>query len=126
MPPRSRHPFKQQPRDTSAHRLLEYVLNRGYLDCGEDYVLPGALTHENANGARLSVRRGARHFGISCAARVIGPDGEQCTYDCPDPSAAHTIAFQLYSKNAARRYVTQQAGGDHTKLKYNPYGRRTS
>ena len=126
MPPRSRHPFKQQPRDTSAHRLLEYVLNQGYLDSGEDFVLGGTLTHESANEARLSVRRGARHFGLSCAARVIGPDGEQCTYDCPDPSAAHTIAFQLYSKNTARRYVTQQAGGDHTKLKYNPYGRRTS
>jgi hypothetical protein len=124
MPPRNRHPFKQQPRDTRAHQLLEYVLDHGYLDSGADYVLPGTLTHESANEARLSVRRGARHFGVSCAARVIGPDGEQCTYDCPDPSAAHTSAFALYSKEAGRRHVVRQYGGNPAAMKYNPYRRR--
>lgn len=124
MPPRRRHPFKQQPRDTRAHGLLESVLDQGYLDSGRDYVLEGTLTHEGANEARLSVRRGARHFGVSCAAWVVGPDGEQCTYDCPDPAAGHTLAFQLYNKEAAAQYLARQTGGDPSKLKYNPYGRR--
>jgi hypothetical protein len=125
MPRRGRHPFKQQPRDTRSHKYLEALLDQGALDSGEDNFVRELDNHNLANETRLTIRRGARHFGISAAVRVLRSDGTQCTYDCPDPDSPHDVALQLFSKEVAWRYLYQQTGGDASKLKYNPYKRRT-
>jgi hypothetical protein len=121
MPPR--HPFKQAPRDTSAHAVIEQYLDKRGIDSGFQETIPMA-SHRAANGGRLSIRRGARHFGISAAARVTDQAGEQCVDDCQDPDAPHALVFSLHSKATGRGYVFRQSGGRAENLKYNPHGPR--
>jgi hypothetical protein len=64
-------------------------------------------------------------MGVSCAAWVTDADGEPCYRSCADPSAPHGVHFRLFPKNASRRFVTEQAGGDPAKLKYNPWKRKS-
>jgi hypothetical protein len=119
-----RHPFKQTPRDTRAHKLIEHYLNNYGVDSGVKETIP-MQDHHAANEGRLSVRRGARHFGgLSAAAWVIDQDGEQCIDECRDPRAPHALVFSLSSKERGRAHVYREAGGDPANLKYNPWARR--
>ena len=120
----SRHPFKQTPRDTRAHGIIEWYLGEHGADSGYEHTTPAAGGHDAANEGRLCIRRGARHFGLSAAAWVIGPDGQPCVYDCQDPQAPHALVFSLHSKERGRAYVGRETGGDPARLKYNPYARR--
>jgi hypothetical protein len=127
--PSRRHPFKQTPRDTRAHTLIEHHLNRYGLNTGDETAVrfeqDGYDNHAAANQGRLSIRRGARHYDVSAAARVTDQDGQQCVYDCADPAAPHALVFSLWSKDHGRAHVFRQSGGDPAALKYVPYGRRT-
>jgi len=117
-----RHPFKATPRDTRAHKLIEWYLGEYGTDSQHEHTVK-IRAHDNANEARLSVRRGASHYGVSAAAWVCR-DGEQCAGDCPDPDAVHDLTFSLHSKGEARRHVARQAGGNSGNLKYNPFAKR--
>jgi len=120
----SRSPWKSQPRDTRAHRLIERYLEGPGADSKYQKTLK-IRTHDAANDSRLSVRRGAMHYGVSAAVWVQGPDGAQCrASDCPDPEGIHSVIFSLHTKAAARRHVAKQTGGDPAKLVYNPFRSR--
>lgn len=118
----SRHPFKQTPRDTRAHGLIEWYLGKHGADSEYEQTMP-MPDHHAANEGRLCVRRGARHFGVSAAAWVIGQDGQPCADDCQAPQTPHALVFSLHSKERSRAYVARKAGGDPANLKYNPYAR---
>lgn len=118
-----RTPWKSQPRDTRAHGVIEKYLNEHGVDSGFEMRIP-MQDHRSANEGRLSVRRGARHFGPSAAAWVAGPGGEQCLEECPDPEAPHAVVFSLWSKNKGRGHVYVQAAGNPANLKYNPWSKR--
>ena len=109
--------------DESAHRLIQHAINRGYVDNGEPFLLPGLRDHASANDARVSVARALEHFNLGRAAWVIDANGEPCYRDCRNPSAPHGIGFQLHSKNKARQHVAQR---DQAEVKYNPFLRRQS
>lgn len=113
-----------QPRDERAHGVIQDAIDRGMLDSGRPYVVPGLPNHDAANEARRSIARGLTHFGLASSAWVTDADGNQCWKDCKDPSAPHGAAFELHSKNKARAYVVGQTGGDPAKLKFNPYQSR--
>jgi hypothetical protein len=116
-----RHPNRMRPRDESAHPVVQDAIDRGYLVSGEKYHVPGLMTHDIANTARLSVGRALEHFGLSRAAWVTDADGNPCFRDCKDPSAPHGVGFQLYTKDGARAHVVRESGGDPAKLKFNPH-----
>jgi hypothetical protein len=107
----ARHPFKSQPRDERAHAVIEHYVARHGVDSGHELPIDFP-DHYAANEGRLSVRRGARHYGIRCAAWVT---------DHEDGTAVMT--FQLWSPERARQHVYKQAAGDPKRLKYNPYAR---
>ena len=112
-----------QPRDERAHGIIEDALNKGYLDSGKPYVVPGFPSHDAANEARQSIARGLHHYGVAPAAWVTDSDGNQCYKNCQDPSAPHGAAFELHSKDRAKKHVVEQTGGDPSKLRFNPYAR---
>ena len=111
-------------RDERAHPVIKHMIEHGYLESGDVYVLPLLPDHATANQARLSVNRAARHLGAGIAAWVTDHAGENCWQNCADPAAPHGCRLRIFPKNAARRYVNQQAGGDPEKLRYNPYRKR--
>jgi hypothetical protein len=122
--PSSRRPWKQIPRDIRGHRIIEEYLRDHGAD--SEYQRPVQLpSHRSANEGRLTIRRGATHYGVSAAAWV-SLDGQRCADDddCQDPQAEHLLTFVLYSKARAQRHVAGQAKGEPAGLKYNPYARR--
>lgn len=116
-----RYPHAAQPRDERAHDVIQDAVDKGHLDTGRAYHVPGLPDHDTANEARRAITRGLHHFGLSPAAWVTDADGNQCYRDCKDPKAPHGAAFELHSKNAARKHIVKQTGGDPSKLKFNPY-----
>jgi hypothetical protein len=121
--PSRRHPFKQTPRDTRAHAVIEKYLSEHGADSGAQMTIP-MPDHQAANEGRLSVNRGARHYDVSASARVTDQDGEHCTYDCADPAAPHALVFALWSREGARAHVFRESGGRPENLRYNPWARR--
>lgn len=118
-----RHPRALKQRDERAHPVVQDALDRGYLDSGQDYVIPPLPNHATANRVRISVVRALEHFNLGKAARVVDQDGNPCWHDCADPDALHSVTFRLHSKKGARAHVLQSTGGDPSKLKYNPFAR---
>lgn len=116
-----RYPHASRARDERAHGVIQDAIDKGYLDTGQKYIVPGLRDHATANAVRQSITRGLNHFGLSPSAWVTDADGEQCYKDCKDPDAPHGAGFELHSKNQARAYLVKQTGGDPSKLKYNPY-----
>jgi len=106
-----RHPFKAQPPDTRAHGIIEHYLRT--FEYGHEWVMDIFPSHDAANEGRLSARRGARAYGVSCAAWVV---------DNSDGSAR--LHMRLFDKESGRDHVTRKAGGDPRNLKYNPYASR--
>lgn len=105
-----RHPRAMRPRDERAHPVVNDALDRGYLDTGREYIVPGFPDGAAANEARLSVNRAGRHLGVSVAAWVVHHG---------DGSAA--LHFTIWSKNTARAHVAATTGGDPARLRYNPF-----
>jgi hypothetical protein len=118
-----RHPKAMRPRDESAHPVIQDALDKGYLDTGADYHIPGFTSHDAANQGRISVQRGQAHLGFARAARVVDQDGAPCWKDCRDRNAPHGVTFKLWSKDGAREHVFRQSRGDPGNLKYNPWKR---
>jgi hypothetical protein len=118
-----RHPKALRPRDERAHPVVKDAHDKGYLDTGRDYHIPGMASHDAANEARLSVQRAQTHLGFGMAARVVDGDGMPCWKDCQDPNAPHGVTFKLWSKEGARGHVFHQSQGDPGNLKYNPWKR---
>lgn len=119
-----RYPHARGSHDDRAHGVIQDAIDKGYLDSGRKYIVPGLPDHASANEARKSITRGLAHFGLSAAAWVTDEAGDQCGRDCSSPDAPHGAGFELHSKNAARKYIVQQTGGDPAKLKFNPYAPR--
>lgn len=117
------HPNRMQERDERGHGVIQDAIDKGYLDSGRKYIVHGFRTHDAANEARQSLNRGLAHFGLAPAAWVTDGAGEQCWKDCADPDADHGAGFELHSKNAAKRHVVKETGGDPSKLRFNPYAR---
>jgi hypothetical protein len=118
------HPNRMQSRDERAHKVIQDAVDKGYLDSGRPYIIPGLASHDIANEVRQSLTRGLHHFGLAPAAWVTDGDGEQCWKSCKDPGAPHGAGFELHSKNAARKHVVRETGGDPAKLKFNPHASR--
>lgn len=118
-----RHPRGMTPRDERAHGVLQDALDTGYLDTGAIYQIDNLESHEAANEARLSVNRGGHHLNVSTPCWVVDQVGEPCYKSCKDPDAPHGVRFKLHGKDAARRHVVEQTGGDPSKLKYNPFAK---
>jgi hypothetical protein len=116
-----RYPHASGERDERAHGVIQDAIDKGYLDTGRKYMIPGLPSHDVANETRLSLGRGLTHFGLCKSAWVADADGTPCYRDCQDPDGPHQAGFELHSKNAGRRYLVKQTGGDPTKLKWNPY-----
>lgn len=116
-----RYPHAAGARDERAHEVIQDAIDKGYLDSGRKYPVPGLPNHDVANETRQSITRGLNHYGLAPAAWVTDQHGEQCWKDCQDPNAPHGAAFELHSKNSARRHIVRQTGGDPAKLKFNPY-----
>jgi hypothetical protein len=116
-----RYPHAAGGRDERAHDVIQDAVDKGYLDTGRKYIVPGLPSHEAANQARMSITRGLHHFGLSPAAWVTDADGNQCGKGCSTPDAPHGAGFELHSKDSARKYIVRQTGGDPSKLKFNPY-----
>jgi len=116
-----RYPHASNSRDERAHDVIQDAIDKGYLDTGRKYVIPGLASHDIANETRVAITRGLRHFGLAPSAWVTDGDGNQCYKDCADPSAPHGAGFELHSKDAARKYLVRETGGDPAKLKFNPY-----
>lgn len=110
--------------DTRAHGVVQDAIDRGFLESGEDYWIRNLPNHQVANESRLSVGRALVHFNLSRTAWVTDADGNPCYRECVDASAPHGVKFRCFSKTAGRRHIVQQAGGDPSKLKYNPFGKR--
>jgi hypothetical protein len=117
------HPRAMQPRDETAHGLVNHALDRGYLDTHEPFAVDSLESHEVANDWRLRVGRAADHLGVSDATWVVDQAGNPCPRDCQPPGTPHGIRFKLYSKDAAREHVTREADGNPANLKYNPFQR---
>lgn len=117
----ARHPFKQRERDCRAHSLIEEYLRRHGTD-GTEEIVRDFGDHATMNEWRLSLNRGARHYGLSPAVIVTGPDGEQCYLDCPDSAAPHGIRFAFHDPADAKAYLARKwTGADPQPMKYNPY-----
>jgi hypothetical protein len=110
-----------QQADTRADPVVADALDRGYLDSGAVYAIPGFPSHDTANEGRLSVNRSARRQNLSPGAWVTDNDGEPCYKQCQDPAAPHQVHFRLWSKDQARTHVFRQSGGDPQNLKFNPW-----
>jgi hypothetical protein len=117
----ARYPHAARDRDDRAHGVIQDAIDKGYMDSGRPYIVPGLPSHEVANQTRQSITRGLHHFGVAPAAWVTDADGNQCGKACQAPDAPHGAGFELHSKNAARKYIVQQTGGDPAKLKFNPF-----
>jgi len=126
-----KHPASFQKRDESSHPLIKHALDEGYLNSGNAYLVTGFTDHDSANQGRLSVNRGGRHFNIGTAAYVVDANGEKCwEYTpegivCRDPGGPHQVHVRFFSKDAARGHIVQSTGGDPSKLRYNPWKRRS-
>ncbi len=118
------HPNARHPADTRADPVIDYAIDRGYLGSGEAFDIP-MPTHDAANQGRLSVNRAARRRNLSPSAWVADAQGEPCYRDCADPTAPHYTRFRLWRKDDARTHVFRTSGGDASKLKYNPWRRKT-
>ena len=118
-----RHPNALLQRETRGHGVVRDAIDRGLIDTGQEYVIPPAGTHEQANAARKWISTGAAHYGVSAAAWVTDQDGIQCWKACRDANAPHGIRFKLWSKDEARKHIVRQSGGNPANLKYNPYRR---
>jgi hypothetical protein len=116
-----RYPHASEKRDERAHGVIQDAIDKGYLDTGAKYMIPGLPGHGVANETRLSIGRGLVHFGLCKSAWVADSDGTPCYRDCQDPEAPHQAGFELHSKNKGRRYLVEQTGGNPAKLKYNPF-----
>lgn len=115
---------KAGPRDERAHPVVHDAINRGYVISGETYTDIGSLpTHDVANQSRQLVKQAGEHLGVAVAAWVTDADGTPCYRSCKDPSAPHRVHFRVFTKNAARQKVAQDADGDPANLKYNPFWR---
>lgn len=119
-----KHPDRMQARDERAHKVIQDAADKGYLDSGKPYIIQGFPTHDAAVEAMYTLQRGLEHFGLAKSAWVTDEAGEQCYQDCKNANAPHGAGFELHSKNAARRHVVKETGGDPSKLKYNPHARR--
>lgn len=119
-----RYPHVSQARDERAHGVIQDAIDKGYLDSGRKYIVPGFANHESANQGRRSITRGLDHFGLARSAWVTDGDGNQCYQDCKDPDAPHGAGFELHSKDRGRAYVVDDTGGDPAKLKWNPHDAR--
>ena len=119
-----RYPHAARDRDERAHGVVQDAIDKGYTDTGRPYPIAGMPDHDTARAAQQSVMRALAHFGFPTAAWVTDNDGNQCGRDCQAPGTPHGVAFELHSKDAARRYVVRQTGGDPSKLKFNPYEQR--
>lgn len=115
------HPNKLVKHDDSAHPVVQDAIDKGYMASGANYYVQGLRDHATANQARLSVGRALTFFGLSRTAWVTDADGTPCYKACQDAAAPHGVGFRLISRDAGRRYVAEQSGGDPSKLKYNPY-----
>jgi hypothetical protein len=117
----TRHPFKQQERDTRAYPAIEEYLRR-YGTGGTDVTVRNLGDHATMNEWRLSLNRGARHYGLSPAVIVIGPDGQQCYRNCQDPAAPHGVQFAFRDPEAAKAHLVREwTEPDPKPMKYNPY-----
>lgn len=116
-----RYPHAAGARDERAHGVIQDAVDKGYLDTGRKYYVPGLPDHETANQTRLSITRGLHHFGLAPAAWVTDEAGNPCYRDCKNPGAPHGAGFELHSKNSARKHVVKTTGGDPAKLRFNPY-----
>lgn len=103
--------------------MVKDALDKGYLDSGAEYPVPGIVNHDAANEARRSVRTAGQHLGVAVAAWVTDSDGNPCYRNCQDPNAEHGIKFKLHNKTAARAHVVKESGGNPANLKYNPFQR---
>ncbi len=74
-----------RPRDESAHPVVEDAIDKGYLDTGRIYPIPGFTTHQAANEGRLSINRAGQHLGVSVSGWVTDQAGERCYQGCQDP-----------------------------------------
>lgn len=114
-----------RPRDERAHPVVQDALDKGHLDTGADYHVPGLPSHEVANQTRISINRALGHFGMSPASRVVDQQGQACFKSCQDPDAPHGVTFRLWSKDGARQHVIHQSGGNPENLKYNPFAKQS-
>ena len=118
-----RHPNALLQRETRGHGVVRDAIERGFIDSGQEYMIPPAGTHEQANAARKWINSAADHYGVSAAAWVTDQDGMQCYKACQGPELPHGIRFKLWSKDEARKHVVRQSGGNPANLKYNPFRR---
>src|SRR5260221_8884003 len=103
MASRPRHPFKAQERDERAHPLIERYLSLHGAD-GTEETVDRFADHETMNGWRLSLNRGAQHFGVRPAVIVIDQHGQQCYLDCADPAAPHGVRFAFRDPEDTKDY----------------------
>lgn len=112
------------PREERAHPVVRDAIEKGYVERGtaggrdsDPYVIPGFPSWDIANQARKSVYCAARHHGVSCSSRTHEDiiDNEDGTF---------SLRFWLMSKDSARKRVVEAAGGDPTRLAYNPFKKR--
>lgn len=120
-----RHPKSMRPRDESAHGVIQDALDKGYLGTDAVYPVDGFTSHDAANEGRLSINRGSKHLNVSAACWVVDSDGQHCPGHCKSPDSAHGLRFRLWSKDSARSHVLASTGGDPSKLRYNPFQRRS-
>ena len=118
-----RHPNALLQRETRGHAVVKHAIELGYIDTGQEYPIPPAGTHEQANAARKWINSAADHYGVSAAAWVTDQDGIQCYKACRGPELPHGLRFKLWSKDEARKHVVRQSGGNPANLKYNPFRR---
>lgn len=95
---------------------MKDAIAKGYLGTGQYYVIDGFASQEVANESRRSVNCAARHLGVSCSSKEA--EDVQALTD-----GTWRLRFRIWPKNAGRRHVHKETGGDPSKLAYNPFAR---
>jgi hypothetical protein len=105
-----------RPRDERGHPVVQDAIDKGFTDTGREYAVNGFTSRDAANDGRRAINNAARHLGVACSSRE-----SEHIQELTD--GTWRVTFRLYSKAAARQYVSQQAGGDPGNLAYNPFRR---
>jgi hypothetical protein len=76
-------------------------------------VITGAETKDKASEISQALFRSARHLKVSVSTKIN--QAEDRSYD---------VEFTVYNKKHARAYIAAKAGGDRSKLAYDPYAKK--